>query len=92
MIVFRRHARADSRVGFDLPPLDEKRREELILEIGLIARDAGGPRNREPAQLYRVKFKQADGNDGDRVGGFSVPAEIADAVAAALVSRGYSVE
>lgn len=63
-------------------------------EIGLIARDVGLRLidNPEPATLYYVAFKRADGTQGSRLGGFSVPGEIADEVAAQLALHGYSVE
>jgi hypothetical protein len=81
-------------VGFGIPHLDEQRTDELIVEIGLIARDAGDKilNNPEPARLYNVSFEQDDGTEDVRIGGFSVPAGIADEVAAQLASHGYSIE
>jgi hypothetical protein len=90
--MFRRFSRSDGRVAFDLPELDDRSRARLIDEIGLIARAAGEPRGMpDPAQLYDVMFVR-DGAHRSRLGGFSVPGEIADDVAAGLVSHGHSVE
>jgi hypothetical protein len=93
MVTFRRVSRGDGRVGFNLPDLDEDSRDRLIEEIGLIAREAGKSEEElNPAQLYDVMFMRKDGTQGSRLGGFSVPAKIADNVAASLVSQGHSVE
>jgi len=39
-----------------------------------------------------VSFERDDGTEDVRIGGFSVPAGIADEVAAQLASHGYSIE
>jgi hypothetical protein len=65
----------------------------LIEEIGLVVRTAGEPYGKpDSAQLYDVMFMRDDGTQGHRLGGFSVPAEIAEHVTAGLVSHGHSVE
>jgi hypothetical protein len=94
MIIFSRSkARSDGRIGFDFPDLDEGSRTRLIEEIGLIVRAAGEPHGiPDSAQLYNVMFVRDDDTQGHRLGGFSVPAEIAEDVAAALVSHGHLVE
>lgn len=94
MVIFRRNgARTDGRVGFDFPDLDYASRTRLIEEIGLIVSAAGEPQGKpDSAQLYEVMFMRDDGTQGHRVGGFSVPAEIAEDVAAGLVSHGHSVD
>jgi hypothetical protein len=94
VIVIRRQVQSRGRVGFDIPLLESRQRQQLEIQFGLIAEKAGKEiiDDPEPAQQYRVRFVRDDGTEGDRLGGFSVPAEIADAVATALVAQGYSVE
>ena len=93
MVMFRRISRTDGRIGFNLPELNNDSRVRLIEEIGLIARAAGEPHGKpDSAQLYDIMFMRDDGTQGHRLGGFSVPAEIAEDVAAGLVSHGHSVE
>lgn len=80
-------------VAFNLLDLDKRSRDQLIEEIGLIVKTAGQPHGKpHSAQLYDVMFIQGDGTQGSRLGGFSVPAEIAEDVAASLVSYGHSVK
>jgi hypothetical protein len=93
MVAFRRNPQSNGRVSFDIPDLDRGSRDRIIEEVGLIAEAAGQViGNSEPAQLYNVMFIRPDGTHGSRLGGFSVPAGIADAVGAGLVSHGHSVE
>jgi hypothetical protein len=93
MVMFRRISRNDGRVNFNIPELDNDSRVRLIEEIGLIVEAAGKPHGKpNSAQLYYVMFMRDDGTQGRRLGGFSVPAEIAEDVAASLVSHGHSVE
>lgn len=94
MATFHRVPRDDGRVGFNFPKLDKGLSDPLVEEAGLIARAAGEDKigDPNPAQLYDVMFRRDDGTQGSRLGGFSVPAEIADDVAASLVSHGHSVE
>jgi hypothetical protein len=91
MVTFRRIPRSDGRVGFSFQDLDDSSRDRLIKETGLIARTEG-ERIGNPAQLYDVAFIKENGTQGSRVGGFSVPAEIADNVTASLITHGHSVE
>ena len=93
MVTFHRIPRSDGRVGFSFPDLDDSSRDRLIKETGLIARTAGERiGNPNPAQLYDVAFIKENGTQGSHVGGFSVPAEIADDVTANLITHGHSVE
>ena len=92
MVTLYRFPPNSGRVAFDFPGLDKTSRDLLIDEIGLIAREAGGPGNPNPAELYNVMFMERDGTQGHRIGGFSVPTEIADDVADRLISQGHSVE
>jgi hypothetical protein len=79
-------------VAFDLPALYGPEKDRVIEEMGLIARRASDPDNPNPATLYNVMFTRSDGTQGSRLGGFSVPADIADAVEALLLKEGYTVD
>ena len=88
----RRPQRSDGHVEFSLGSMGELTRDAAEKEIGLIARDAGLPDYPNPAQLYEVIVGYLDGTQGRQLGGFSVPAEIADRVQAGLRKKGHTVE
>lgn len=91
-IVLRRRLPSDGRVGFELPTLYQPRKDVVVAEIGLIAREAGRQvNNPNPARMHDVMFKRDDGTSGTRLGVVSVPAEIADDFARRLVVKGYGV-